>query len=125
MGYEFDILRLLVEARQILGEHPAEAMILLAAWLLSRLLWLVLRFVLCGGANTALSYFLEERVLKRLIPPDERAGSREEELAREMGRREGTEEALRARIERERRRADRLETELKKARRPWWRRFLG
>jgi len=25
MGYEFDILRLLVEAYQLLGEHPAEA----------------------------------------------------------------------------------------------------
>jgi predicted nucleic acid-binding Zn-ribbon protein len=100
-------------------------MILLAAWLLSRLLWAALRFVLRGGANAALSYFLTERVLKRLSPPDERAGSREAGLSRELGRREGTEEALRARIERERRRADRLETELKKARRPWWRRFLG
>lgn len=53
-------------------------------------------------------------------------------LQRELGRSEGqreletlTQSTLREQLERERERADRLEEELRDARRPWWRRIFG
>ena len=57
---------------------------------------------------------------------------RVEALQRELGRLEGrleltevAESTLREQLERERERADRLEEELRDARRPWWRRVFG
>jgi excisionase family DNA binding protein len=57
---------------------------------------------------------------------------RVEALQRELGRLEGrleltemTESTLREQLERERERADRLEEELRDARRPWWSRIFG
>jgi hypothetical protein len=57
---------------------------------------------------------------------------RVEELLRHLGRLEGqreleavTQSTLREQLERERERADRLEEELREARRPWWRRIFG
>jgi excisionase family DNA binding protein len=57
---------------------------------------------------------------------------RVEALQRELGRLEGqreleaiTQSTLREQLERERERADRLEEELRDARRPWWRRMWG
>jgi septal ring factor EnvC (AmiA/AmiB activator) len=64
----------------------------------------------------------------------EAAGLRErvESLQRELGRLEGrlelteqTESTLREQLERERERADRLEEELRDARRSWWSRMFG
>jgi len=58
--------------------------------------------------------------------------ARVEDLQRELGRLEGrleltevAESTLRQQLVRERGRADRLEDELKDARRPWWRRIFG
>ena len=58
--------------------------------------------------------------------------ARVEDLQRELGRLEGrleitevAESTLRQQLVRERGRADRLEDELKVARRPWWRRIFG
>jgi hypothetical protein len=58
-----------------------------------------------------------------------------EDLQRHLGRLEGrleileltemAESTLREQLERERERADRLEEELRDARRPWWRRMFG
>jgi hypothetical protein len=128
MGYEFDILRLLVEIIHLLVGYPMEAGLLAFLAFLAAVSCKVLRFVLYGAANTVLSFVLTERVLKRLSPSDdpgdaETSVRRAEELARELGRREGAEEALREQLERERRRADRLEAELRESRqpRPWWR----
>jgi excisionase family DNA binding protein len=57
---------------------------------------------------------------------------RVEDLQRQLGRLEGqreleavTQSTLREQLERERERADRLEEELRDARRPWWRRIFG
>jgi len=57
---------------------------------------------------------------------------RVESLQRELGRLEGrleltevAESTLRDQLERERERADRLEGELRDARRPWWQRMFG
>ncbi len=57
---------------------------------------------------------------------------RVEDLQRELGRLEGqreleavTQSTLREQLERERERADRLEGELRDARRPWWQRIFG
>jgi len=57
---------------------------------------------------------------------------RVEDLQRELGRLEGqreleavTQSTLREQLQRERERADRLEEELRDARRPWWRRIFG
>ena len=57
---------------------------------------------------------------------------RVEDLQRELGRLEGrleltevAESTLREQLQRERERADRLEEELRDARRPWWRRIFG
>ena len=58
--------------------------------------------------------------------------ARVEDLQRQLGRLEGqreleavTQSTLREQLERERERADRLEEELRDARRPWWRRIFG
>ena len=58
--------------------------------------------------------------------------ARVEDLQRELGRLEGrmeitevAESTLRQQLVRERGRADRLEDELRDARRPWWRRIYG
>ena len=58
--------------------------------------------------------------------------ARVEDLQRQLGRLEGqreleavTQSTLREQLERERERADRLEEELRDARRPWWRRLFG
>ena len=55
-----------------------------------------------------------------------------EDLQRQLGRLEGareleaiTQSTLREQLQRERDRADRLEEELRDARRPWWRRMFG
>jgi hypothetical protein len=57
---------------------------------------------------------------------------RVEDLQRQLGRLEGqreleavTQSTLREQLQRERERADRLEEELRDARRPWWRRIFG
>jgi hypothetical protein len=57
---------------------------------------------------------------------------RVEDLQRQLGRLEGrleisevAESTLREQLERERERADRLEGELREARRPWWRKMFG
>src|SRR5918994_2962561 len=57
---------------------------------------------------------------------------RVEDLQRQLGRLEGrleitevAESTLREQLQRERERADRLEEELRDARRPWWRRMFG
>jgi excisionase family DNA binding protein len=57
---------------------------------------------------------------------------RVEDLQRQLGRLEGqreleavTQSTLREQLERERERADRLEEELRDARRPWWRRLFS
>ncbi len=57
---------------------------------------------------------------------------RVEDLQRQLGRLEGqreleavTQSTLREQLERERQRADRLEEELRDARRSWWRRMFG
>jgi excisionase family DNA binding protein len=68
------------------------------------------------------------------VESPQEAGLRErvESLLRELGRLEGrleltemAESTLREQLERERERADRLEEELRDARRPWWRRMFG
>lgn len=132
MDYIFDIIDLLREVCFLLAARPVETGLLAFLALLATASWKALLFVLRGSANAALSYFLTERVLKRLSPPHgqpagdedpEPSRHRTEELARELGRREGTEEALREQLERERQRADHLEAELKKTRKPWWRGF--
>ena len=58
--------------------------------------------------------------------------ARVEDLQRQLGRLEGqreleevTQSTLREQLERERERADRLEEELREARRSWWRRLFG
>jgi hypothetical protein len=70
-------------------------------------------------------------------PPESSESVREyrervEDLQRQLGRLEGqreleaiTQSTLREQLERERQRADRLEEELRGARRPWWRRIFG
>jgi excisionase family DNA binding protein len=57
---------------------------------------------------------------------------RVEDLQRQLGRLEGareleaiTQSTLREQLERERQRADRLEEELRDARRPWWRKLFS
>ena len=58
----------------------------------------------------------------------ERAAALERELGRLEGRlelTEQTESTLREQLQRERERADRLEAELREARRPWWSRLFG
>jgi hypothetical protein len=57
---------------------------------------------------------------------------RVEDLQRQLGRLEGqreleavTQSTLREQLQRERERADRIEEELRDARRPWWRRIFG
>jgi len=57
---------------------------------------------------------------------------RVEDLQRQLGRLEGareleaiTQSTLREQLQRERERADRLEEELRDARRPWWSRIFG
>lgn len=118
MGYEFDILRLLAEIIRLLVAHPAGTGVLGLLVFFAGLLQKAVRFVLSIAVNSILSHFFTERILKRLIPPSENPGPPEGRLSRELGRREAAEESPHKELERERRRAARLEAELRKARRP-------
>ncbi len=122
----FLVIRVLLDLLHLLGVGPADVL----AWLPDALLY-VAGVVFSGAVGWLVGEFVMKPLFSRegcaAAPGDGREESKllQREIGRLEGRLEATESALRGELERERRRADRLEAELRDARRPWWRRMIG
>jgi hypothetical protein len=108
-----DIAQLVGEIARAMGDHPVAAAILTA-------ILVVLRYVVGQAGSATISYFWTEHVLKRLFPPppsptEEALRKQVERLSRKLGRAEGGRDAARDQLGRERRRAERLEAQLRRA----------